>query len=105
MGGVFIALFVFAYIGIWIALLTPNAVTLALRVADLAPLTKTWALAKIALAGAICSGISNPIFGHLSDICTSRWGRRRPFMVGGMKHEHDSQTSDGGLHARSPATG
>ncbi|NKI72723.1 MFS transporter [Collimonas pratensis] len=82
--GLFVVMFVLAYIGVWIALLTPNAVTLALRVADLAPHDKTAALAKIALAGAICSGIANPVFGHLSDICTSRFGRRRPFMVGGM---------------------
>lgn len=82
--GFFVLMFILAYIGIWIALLTPNAVTLALRVADLAPHDKTAALAKVALAGAICAGIANPVFGHLSDICTSRFGRRRPFMVGGM---------------------
>jgi len=82
--GVFIALFILAYVGIWIALLTPNAITLALRVADLAPHNKTASLAMVALAGAICAGISNPMFGHLSDISTSRFGRRRTFMVGGM---------------------
>lgn len=82
--GLFVVFFILAYIGIWIALLTPNAITLALRVADLAPHDKTAALAKVALAGAICSGIANPVFGHLSDICTSRFGRRRPFMVAGM---------------------
>ncbi len=80
----FVLMFFLAYIGIWIALLTTNAITLALRVADLAPLGKTAALAEVALAGAICAGISNPIFGHLSDICTSRFGRRRPFILGGM---------------------
>lgn len=82
--GFFVFMFVLAYIGVWIALQTPNAVTLSLRVADLAPANKTAALAQVALAGAVCSGIANPIFGHLSDICTSRFGRRRPFMVGGM---------------------
>lgn len=82
--GFFVMMFVLAYIGVWIALLTPNAVTLALRVADLAPHDKTASLAKVALAGAISAGISNPVFGHLSDICTSRFGRRRPFMVAGM---------------------
>jgi len=82
--GFFVMMFVLAYIGIWIALLTPNGITLSLRVADLAPDNKTQALAQVALAGALCSGVSNPVFGYLSDICTSRFGRRRPFMVGGM---------------------
>ena len=82
--GLFVLMFILAYIGVWIALLTPNAITLALRVAELAPHEKTSSLAKVALAGAIAAGISNPVFGHLSDICTSRFGRRRPFMVGGM---------------------
>lgn len=82
--GNFVIIYVLAYIGLWIALLTPVSMTLALRVAELAPDGKTAALAKVALAGAICAGISNPIFGHLSDICKSRFGKRRPFMLAGM---------------------
>ena len=48
--GVFIAFFILAYIGIWIALLTPIAITLALRVADLTPDNKTESL-FVTLAG------------------------------------------------------
>ncbi len=83
-GGVFVALYVLAIIGLWIAILTPTSVTLALRVAALDPGNKASSLALVAGVGAIFALVSNPIFGRLSDRCTSRWGRRRPFMVGGI---------------------
>lgn len=82
--GNFVVLYVLAYIGLWIAFLTPNSMTLALRIAEFAPDGKTAALAKVALAGALFSVVSNPILGHLSDISKSRFGRRRPFMLIGM---------------------
>jgi MFS family permease len=34
--------------------------------------------------GAVFAIVSNPIFGHLSDRTRSRFGRRRPWLVGGM---------------------
>ncbi len=80
----FVALYVLAIIGLWIAILTPTSVTLALRVATLDPDNKASSLALVAGVGAIFALVSNPIFGRLSDRCTSRWGRRRPFMVGGI---------------------
>ncbi|MGL5859321.1 MAG: MFS transporter [Angustibacter sp.] len=41
--------------------------------------TLSWVLA----AGALVSMIANPLFGALSDLTTSRFGRRRPWMVVG----------------------
>ncbi|MFI0776868.1 MFS transporter [Streptomyces sp. NPDC021212] len=82
--GVFIALFILAYIGLWIALCTPASVTLSLRVADLDPAGKSDSLSTIAGAGAFCALVANPVFGRLSDLSTSRWGRRRPYILGGM---------------------
>ncbi|MGR3933744.1 MFS transporter [Streptomyces sp. BRA346] len=80
-GGVFTVLYILAIIGVWIALLTPASVTLSLRIADLDPEGKTSSLALVAGVGAIFAMVANPVFGHFSDRCTSRWGRRRPFVV------------------------
>src|SRR5207237_148619 len=76
-GGLFVGLYVLAIVGLWIALLTPASVTLALRVADLDPAGKASSLALVTGVGAIFAMVSNPVFGRLSDLCTSRWGRRR----------------------------
>lgn len=35
------------------------------------------------IAGPVSGLIAQPIFGSLSDRCTIKWGRRRPFLVGG----------------------
>ncbi|MFF4258719.1 MFS transporter [Streptomyces sp. NPDC001663] len=80
-GGGFTALYILAMIGVWIALLTPASVTLSLRIADLDPGNKASSLALVAGVGAIFAMVSNPLFGHFSDRCTSRFGRRRPFIV------------------------
>lgn len=82
--GVFITLFILAYIGLWIALCTPASVTLSLRVADLDPDGKAGSLSAIAGAGAFCALVANPVFGRLSDLSASRWGQRRPYILGGM---------------------
>ncbi|WSQ14578.1 MFS transporter [Streptomyces sp. NBC_01231] len=82
-GGGFTALYILAIIGVWIALLTPASVTLSLRIADLDPDNKASSLALVAGVGAIFAMVANPVFGHFSDRCTSRWGRRRPFIITG----------------------
>ncbi|MBD8641566.1 MFS transporter [Sphingomonas sp. CFBP 13733] len=83
-GGGFIARYILALVGIWLALQTPASVTLAVRVGQLAPDHKGAALALVASAGAAAALFSNPIFGILSDRSRSRWGKRRPFIAGGM---------------------
>jgi MFS family permease len=80
----FIAIYALAYMGVWLALLTPMLVTIDARVRQIAPDTATAKLSLVLGVGAIFALIGNPLFGHLSDRTTSRWGMRRPWMVGGM---------------------
>jgi Na+/melibiose symporter-like transporter len=41
------------------------------------------ALASVVAWGAVAALVANPIFGFLSDRTRGRWGRRRPWMLGG----------------------
>ena len=79
----FIAVYAFAYASLWLALLTPAMVTLALRVRQLAGSDATRPISVVLFAGAIVALVGNPIFGALSDRTRSRFGRRRPYLVGG----------------------
>lgn len=66
------------------ALVTPLVVSLSLKVLTIVdPSGKEAALGLVTAVGAISAMIFNPIFGHLSDRTTSRFGRRRPWIVGG----------------------
>jgi MFS family permease len=80
----FIVVYTLAYLGVWMALLTPPVVTLALRVAEVDPANKEATLSLVMGVGAIVAMLANPIAGMLSDRTTSRWGMRRPWMVGGL---------------------
>jgi len=83
-GAGFITRYVLGQLGVWIALMTPAAVTLSLRVGDVDPANKAASLSLIAGLGAACALFANPIFGRLSDKSTSRFGQRRPFILGGV---------------------
>jgi MFS family permease len=80
----FIAIYALAYASLWLALLTPAIITLALRVRQLAPDNAAEPISQVLMAGAIVALVSNPIFGALSDSTRSRFGRRRPWLVGGV---------------------
>jgi MFS family permease len=80
----FIFFYALGYTGTWLALLTPVLVSLALRLRQLSPVTATRDLALVLSVGAVFALVSNPVFGHLSDRTRSRFGRRRPWLVGGM---------------------
>jgi MFS family permease len=80
----FITLHALAYTGTWLALLTPVLVTIALKVRHLAPETAASSLSLVLAFGAFFALIGNPLFGRLSDRTTSRFGMRRPWLVGGM---------------------
>jgi MFS family permease len=82
--GWFIAKFILSIIGVWVALITPASVTLAIRVGQIDPAGKAASLALVASAGAAAALLANPIFGALSDHSTSRFGQRRPFILGGL---------------------
>src|SRR5882757_1264531 len=80
----FVAIYALAYAALWLALLTPAIITLALRVRQLAPGNAAEPISRVLMAGAIVALVSNPIFGALSDSTRSRFGRRRPWLVGGV---------------------
>ncbi|MER5752552.1 MFS transporter [Streptomyces sp. NPDC002088] len=75
----------FAQFGAYLAVLTPVMVTLALRVSQIVPeADRGTALGQVLSVGALLAMLGNPVFGALSDRTTSRFGRRRPWLVGGM---------------------
>jgi MFS family permease len=80
----FITLHALAYTGTWLALLTPVLVTIALKVRQLDPQTAASNLSLVLGFGAFFALIGNPLFGRLSDRTTSRFGMRRPWLVGGI---------------------
>ncbi|WP_460072393.1 MFS transporter [Streptomyces sp. YKOK-I1] len=74
-----------AQFGAYLAVLTPVMVTLALRVSQIVPeADRGAALGQVLSVGALLAMLGNPVFGALSDRTTSRFGRRRPWLVGGM---------------------
>ncbi|EEJ2444477.1 SLC45 family MFS transporter [Salmonella enterica subsp. enterica] len=80
---IFLAVWTLAQLGLWASLLTPANVGLALRVADIAPENKDFIYSTISCIGAIVAIFSNYLWGYLSDRTTSRFGMRRPYMIGG----------------------
>jgi MFS family permease len=79
----FLAGFALANIGFYVAVMTPIAMTLAIRISALDPTGKGASLGAILGVGALFALFSNPIFGHLSDRTRSRFGRRKPWLLGG----------------------
>ncbi|WP_079178260.1 MFS transporter [Streptomyces mangrovisoli] len=74
-----------AQFGVMLSLLTPVMVTLALRVDQIVPKDERGtALGQVLSLGAVLALIGNPVFGSLSDRTRVRFGRRRPWLVGGM---------------------
>jgi MFS family permease len=82
-GWKFIAIYVAAWTGVWMALLPPVLVGLGLRVHAIDPDNATADLSLVMGAGALVAMFGNPLFGHLSDRTTSRFGRRRPWLIFG----------------------
>ncbi|HEX8048881.1 MFS transporter [Rhizobium sp.] len=80
----FIVGFALANLGFFVAVMTPIAVTLAIRVSALDPVDKGASLGAILGSGALFALFANPIFGQLSDRTRSRFGRRRPWLIGGV---------------------
>lgn len=76
-------LYALAYVGAWLALLTPILLTLALRIQELVPDNAANALSVILSVGALFALFGNPVIGRLSDRTTSRWGMRRPWLIAG----------------------
>jgi MFS family permease len=79
----FIALYALGYVGAFIALITPVATTLALKVGELDPDGKETSLGLISAIGALVAIVSNALSGALSDRTRSGLGRRRPWIIAG----------------------
>lgn len=79
----FIALYALGYVGAYIALITPVATTLALKVGELDPAGKETSLGLISAIGALVAIVSNALSGALSDRTRSGLGRRRPWIIAG----------------------
>ncbi|WLQ07263.1 MFS transporter [Arthrobacter oryzae] len=70
--------------GLWMAVLAPALVVLAIKVSEITtPDTRAGALSLVAGVGALVALLANPLFGRLSDRTTSRFGMRKPWIVGG----------------------
>jgi MFS family permease len=83
-GAKFVGGLVFAQLIFFIALLGPAIIGIGLKVQAVVPLAEqTSAVGVIAGFGALFAVIGNVLFGRLSDRSTSRFGRRRPFIVAG----------------------
>jgi MFS family permease len=77
-----IALYVLAYAGTWIAVQAPVLVSLPLQVETIAPAHPAETLSLVLALGSLVA-FGSPLFGRLSDRTTSRFGRRRPWLLGG----------------------
>ena len=81
----FISLYALASMGTSLVFLAPLLVSLALKVNSLVGIEQApKSLALVAGTGSVVAMLGNPFFGKLSDRTSSRWGMRRPWMVGGL---------------------
>jgi MFS family permease len=84
-GGRFVVLYALAHLGTSLVLIAPVLVTLALKVNSLVGIERAPAsLGLVTGTGALLALLANPFCGRLSDRTSSRWGRRRPWMVIGL---------------------
>ncbi|MFE4198670.1 MFS transporter [Paenarthrobacter sp. NPDC056912] len=80
--GMWITLFALAYVGFWVAVLTPGIIAIPLKITTLvSPDEAPAALGVVAAAGTFVGMVTTPIFGRLSDRTTSRFGMRRPWLI------------------------
>ena len=73
-----------AQFGLFVGLLAPVTVSLAIKTQTLVPADRAAAVnGNILAVAALFALVGNPVFGRLSDRTLSRFGRRRPWMIGG----------------------
>lgn len=71
--------------GVFLALLTPVLVSMAFKIQHISetPEQATGNLGLVFGVGALFALVANPLAGRLSDRTSSRWGMRRPWILGG----------------------
>jgi MFS family permease len=80
-----LAMYVIGYFALYVALMTPIVSTLAVKVDSIVgDADRIGALSLVTGLGALLAFLANPIAGALSDRTTSRFGKRRPWLVGGV---------------------
>ena len=80
----YVAALLLAQFVFFVALLGPAIIGIALKVQTIVPEDqKTSATGLVFGVGALFAVIGNVLFGRQSDRTTSRFGRRRPWIVGG----------------------
>ncbi|SKC69069.1 MFS transporter [Okibacterium fritillariae] len=79
----YIWLQVLGQFGVFVAFITPIAISLSIRLSELAPGREEY-LGYITGSGALVVMLTGPLLGTLSDRTRTRLGRRRPFMIVGM---------------------
>ncbi|MBC3842493.1 MFS transporter [Streptacidiphilus sp. 4-A2] len=82
-GGRWLLGFVVANFGMQIALQTPSTFLIPQQIAAIDPQGKVTAYAWASALGAVAGLFAAPLAGALSDRTTGRFGRRRPWMLGG----------------------
>ncbi|MFD0328630.1 MFS transporter [Streptacidiphilus monticola] len=81
--GVWVASLSLANLGVFMAFMTPIQMLLPLQLEHLDPAHKSTALAWVTGAGALVAVVANPLAGAVSDRTAGRFGRRRPWILGG----------------------
>jgi len=79
----FIAAFTVAQIGAFVSFMPLIQVLLPLKAAAIDPVGKAVLLSQVAIYGALIASVANLLAGAISDRTTSRFGRRRPWIVVG----------------------
>ena len=79
----FIAAFTLAQIGAYVSFMPLFQVLLPLKAEHIDSANKAVVLSQVAILGSITASIANLLAGAVSDRTTSRFGRRRPWMVVG----------------------
>ncbi len=82
-GGAWTASLSLATLAVFMAFLTPIQILLPLQLEQADPAHKAAALSWVTGTGALVAAVANPVAGALSDRTTSRFGRRRPWILGG----------------------
>ncbi|GAA2325489.1 MFS transporter [Streptomyces cuspidosporus] len=78
-----VVLYVLANAGMYIPLHTPTTFLMPEQIAKIDPVGKVGSYAWVSMTGAISGIVLAPLAGALSDRTTSRFGRRRPWLVVG----------------------
>jgi MFS family permease len=76
--------FALAIAGAFISFLPLLQILLPIKAAEIAPGAPTTTLSDVAAFGAVIAGLANFVIGWLSDRTKTRFGRRQPWIIGGL---------------------